>query len=66
MCAAEKRRMEKKRIDPHLRERRERIATAVLAQLVGNAGEYQLEHAKTALRAADALMDMMDAEVDVE
>jgi len=69
MCAAEKKRMEKKpmekkRIDPHFRERRERIATAVLAHLVGNVGKFEPDQVETALRAADALMDMMDVEVE--
>ncbi|MFO7906854.1 MAG: hypothetical protein R6U98_29630 [Pirellulaceae bacterium] len=49
-------------IDPQLHERRERIATAVLAELVGRAGEYQPEHAQAALRAADELMKAIDRE----
>jgi hypothetical protein len=49
-------------IDPHLRERRERIATAVLAQLVGQKGEYQPQQAKVALQAADALIEVLDSE----
>ena len=54
--------IEKERIDPHLGERRERIATEVLAQLVGNAGEYRPEHSETALKAADALINALDSE----
>jgi len=54
--------VEKQRIDPHHRERRERIATAVLAQLVGAAGEYRPEHSQTALKAADGLIDALDSE----
>ncbi len=54
--------IEKQRIDPHLGERRERIATAVLAQLVGAAGEFQPEHTATALAAADALINALDRE----
>jgi hypothetical protein len=50
------------RINPHLRERRENIATAVLAQLVGRAGQYRPEHSEMAIRAADALMKALDAE----
>jgi hypothetical protein len=53
---------DKEPIEPHLRERRERIATAVLAQLVGNAGEYRPEHRETALKAADALISGLDSE----
>lgn len=49
-------------IDPRLHERRERIATAVLAELVGRAGEYRPEHAESALRAADELMKAIDTE----
>jgi hypothetical protein len=54
--------VEKQRIDPHLGERRERIATAVLAQLVGAAGEFRHEHSETALRAADAMISALDSE----
>jgi len=54
--------LQQQRIDPHLRERRERIATAVLAQLVGRTGEYQTEHAEVALRAADRLIQTLDSE----
>jgi len=54
---------EKQRIDPHLGERREHIATAVLAQLVGAEGEFRPEHTKTALRATDALIKALDSEV---
>jgi len=53
---------EKQRIDPHLRERRERIATAVLAQLVGAQGEFRPEHSEAALKAADALIVALDSE----
>lgn len=49
-------------IDPRLHERRERIATMVLAELVGRAGEFRPEHAEAALRAADALMEAIDSE----
>jgi hypothetical protein len=54
--------LERDRINPHLRERREAIATAVLAQLVGRAGEYSPQHSETALKAADALINALDAE----
>jgi hypothetical protein len=54
--------LEKERINPHLRERREAIATAVLAQLVGRAGEYTAEHGETALKAADGLIKALDTE----
>jgi len=54
--------IERERLDPHLRERRERIATEVLAQLIGNTGEYQDNHCETAIRAADALIDALDSE----
>lgn len=54
--------LEKQRIDPHLRERRERIATAVLAQLVGAEGKFRPDHSETALKAADALINALDAE----
>ena len=54
--------IEKQRIDPHLGERRERIATAVLAQLVGNQGEFRPEHSETALKAADSLINALDSE----
>jgi hypothetical protein len=50
------------RINPHLRERRENIATAVLAQLVGHAGKYRPEHGEMALQAADALIKALDTE----
>jgi hypothetical protein len=50
------------RIDPHLRERRERIAAAVLAQLVGRTGKYEPEQAKLAVQAAEALMEVLDSE----
>jgi hypothetical protein len=53
--------IEKQRIDPHLGERRERIATAVFAQLVGAAGEFRPEHSETALKAADALINTLDS-----
>ncbi len=53
--------MEKQRIDPHLSERRERIATAVLAQLVGSDKEFRPEHCETALKAANALIHSLDA-----
>jgi len=54
--------IEKERLDPHLRERRERIATEVLAQLVGNAGDYRPEHTEKAMEAADALINALDSE----
>ncbi len=54
--------IEKERIDPHFRERRERIATAVLAQLVGAEREFRPEHSQTALKAADALIKALDSE----
>jgi hypothetical protein len=54
--------LQKQRIDPHLRERRERIATAVLAQLVGRNGDYDAEQAEVALRAADGLIQALDSE----
>jgi hypothetical protein len=54
--------LEKDRINPHLRERREKIATAVLAQLVGGAGEFRPEFSDTALQAADALIKALDSE----
>ena len=54
--------IEKQRIDPHLGERREQVATAVLAQLVGAAGEFRPEHSETALKAADALINALDSE----
>jgi len=49
-------------IDPHFRERRERIATAVLAQLVGAEGKFRPEQSAAALEAADALIAALDAE----
>jgi hypothetical protein len=54
--------LQSQRIDPHLRERRERIATGVLAQLVGRTGEYQPEQAQIALEAADGLIQVLDSE----
>ena len=54
--------MEKQRIDPHYRERRERIATAVLAQLVGTEGKFRPEQTAAALEAADALIGALDSE----
>ncbi len=54
--------LKQKRIDPHLRERRERIATAVLAQLVGRKGDYDEKQAEVALRAADGLIQALDSE----
>jgi hypothetical protein len=54
--------LDKDGINPHLRERRENIATAVLAQLVGRAGEYCSEHSETAPKGADALIKALDAE----
>jgi len=54
--------LQSQRIDPHLRERRERIATAVLAQLIGRHGEYQTEQTEIALRAADGLIQTLDSE----
>ncbi len=54
--------IEKQRLDPHLRERRERIATAVLAQLVGAEGKFRPEQTPAALEAADALIAALDAE----
>jgi hypothetical protein len=48
--------LEKDRTNSHVCERRENIATAVLAQLVGHAGEYRPEHGEMALEAADALI----------
>jgi hypothetical protein len=53
--------LDKDRINPHLRERREAIATAVFAQLVGRAGEYSPQHSEAALEAADALIKALDA-----
>ncbi|MDZ7616219.1 MAG: hypothetical protein U1E05_04395 [Patescibacteria group bacterium] len=52
--------IEQQPIDPHFRERRERIATAVLAQLVGTEGKFRPEHTAMALEAADALIDALD------
>ena len=49
-------------IDPHFRERRERIATAVLAQLVGTERKFRPEHTAMALEAADALIGALDTE----
>jgi len=54
--------LEKKRIDPHHRERRERIATAVFSQLVGAEGQLRPDHPGIAVKAADALMEALDAE----
>ncbi len=54
--------IEKVRIDPQFRERRERIATAVLAQLVGTEGKFQPEQVAPALEAADALIGALDSE----
>lgn len=54
--------LETDRINPCLRERREAIATAVLAELVGRAGQYAPEHTETALKAADALIKALDTE----
>lgn len=49
------------RIDPHFRERRERIATAVFAELVGRAGEHRPEHTEAAVKAADALINALES-----
>lgn len=54
--------IERQRIDPNLGERRERIATAVFAQLVGSAEEFRPEQIETALKAADALINALDSE----
>lgn len=54
--------IERQPIDPQLRERRERIATAVLAQLVGTAGEFRPDHRDTAMKAANELIDALDSE----
>jgi hypothetical protein len=50
------------RIDPHFRARREQIATAVLAQLVGHAGSFRHEDIEAAVQAADALIRALDSE----
>jgi hypothetical protein len=50
------------RIDPNLRQRRERIATAVLAELVGRTGKYEPEQAKLAVEAAEGLIEVHDSE----
>ncbi len=54
--------IQKRPIDPHLRERRERIATAVLAELVGTEKEFRPQQCTVALQAADALIDALDSE----
>jgi cobalamin biosynthesis protein CobT len=54
--------IDKQPIDPHFRQRRERIATAVLAQLVGTEGKFRPEQTAVALEAADALIDALDSE----
>ena len=54
--------IEKQPIDPHFGERRERIVTLVLAQLVGAEGEFLAEHIAIALEAADALIGALDSE----
>jgi hypothetical protein len=54
--------IKKQRIDPHLHERREQIATAVLAQLVGTEGKFRPEQTAVALEAADALINALDSE----
>ena len=54
--------IENRPIDPLLRERRERIATAVLAELVGVEGEYRPGQSEVAIRAADALIEALDSE----
>ena len=53
--------IEKQPIDPHLGERRERIATAVLAQLVGAEGKFRSEQTAIAVEAADALIRALDS-----
>lgn len=53
--------IQKERIDPHLRERRERIAAVVLAQLAGNDGKFRPEHIDEAVKAADALIVALDS-----
>jgi hypothetical protein len=53
--------IEKQPIDPHLSERRERIATAVLAQLVGAEGKFRAEQTAIAVEAADALIRALDS-----
>lgn len=54
--------IEQQPIDPHFSQRRERIATLVLAQLVGVQGEFRLEQTGIALEAADALISALDSE----
>jgi hypothetical protein len=54
--------LDKQPIDPHRHERRERIATAVLAALVGRAGRYDPDQPETAVRAAEGLIQALDAE----
>jgi hypothetical protein len=49
-------------IDPHFGQRRERIATLVLAQLVGAEGKFRAEQIAVALEAADALIRALDPE----
>lgn len=52
--------IENERIDPNLGERRERIATAVLAELIGRDADLREEHISLALKAADALIQALD------
>lgn len=54
--------IENQPIDPHLGQRRERIATLVLAQLVGAQGKFQAEQITVALESADALIRALDSE----
>jgi hypothetical protein len=54
--------IEKQPIDPHFGQRRERIATLVLAQLVGAEGKFQAEQIAIALESADALIRALDSE----
>ncbi len=54
--------IEKQPIDPHFGQRREQIATMVLAQLVGVQGKFQAEQIAVALEAADALIRALDSE----
>jgi hypothetical protein len=53
---------ESDRITPNLQERRETIAMAVLAQLVGHAGIFRPEDTEVAIQAANALIQALDSE----
>ena len=53
--------VENQQIDPNLGERRERIATAIFAQLIGRDADFGEEQVTLALKAADALIQALDS-----